>query len=480
MTWRRWLRLSTVANLGVLASLCALPVLARPPAVPAAIQPVRLPHERYRLANGLEVILAPDQTVPLVAVDVWYHVGSGDETPGRSGFAHLFEHMMFQGSKHTGEDAHFDTLRRIGASSVNGTTNSDRTNYFEQVPSHQIETALWLESDRMGWLLDLLTQKSLDNQREVVRNERRQRYDNVPYGKERFALAEALYAEGHPYRYMTIGRHEDLEKASLPDVQGFFRKWYVPANATLALVGDFKLAEGRKLVHKWFGSFPKTIAPSHVPVAPSPIVGPVRQVVDDAFARLRRVHFVWHSPKAYAPGDAELDLLAHALGNAGTGRLYKLLVHEKQLAQAVTVYQAGAQFSSVFHVIVDLKPDADLAEVEKLTLQEVERVARETVTERELARAVADIESSFVWGLEGLMARAEVLQGYGHFLGDPAKVDWDLARYRNATLAGLRTTAATWLTSKGRVEIVTMPATPKPAAPAAPTPAPTAAPAGKR
>ena len=203
--------------------------------------------ERYRLENGLEIILHQDKRVPLVAVNVWVHVGSGDEVPGRSGFAHLFEHMMFQGTKHTDEDAHFKILRRIGASSINGTTNSDRTNYFEVVPSHQLEVALWLESDRLGYMLPTLTEKSLDNQRAVVRNERRQSYDNRPYGKEWFAVLEALYAEDHPYRYGTIGRHEDLAQASLQDVKNFYMTWYVPANTTLAVAGDFEISqsEGR-------------------------------------------------------------------------------------------------------------------------------------------------------------------------------------------------------------------------------------------
>jgi predicted Zn-dependent peptidase len=475
---RRW-----ATGLTALSVLAAAPARAEPAVVKAAPAPasasVQVPHERYKLANGLEVILAPDRSVPLVAVDVWYHVGSGNEVKGRSGFAHLFEHMMFQGSKHTGEDAHFDTLRRIGASQVNGTTSSDRTNYFEQVPANQLQTALWLESDRMGWLLDLVNQKSLDNQREVVRNERRQRYDNVPYGKERFALHEALYGENHPYRYLTIGRHEDLEQAALADVQAFFRQWYVPSNATLCLAGDFDVAEARTLVQKWFGSLAKVEPPEHRAVAPTPVQGPIRTVIEDPFARLRRVHFAWHSPKTYAVGDAELDLLAHALANPGTGRLYKLLVHEKQWAQSVTAYQAGAQFSSIFHVIVDVKPDADLAEVERLTALEVERVINEPIGPRELARAVADIESTFVWGLEGLMARAEVLQGYNHFLGNPDRIGWDLKRYRQATVAGIRTAAAASLGPRGRVAIVTVPQAAPAAKPAVPAPA-AALPAGGR
>src|SRR6185312_4765550 len=198
----------------------------------------------------------PDQSVPLVAVNLWYHVGSGDEVPHRSGFAHLFEHMMFQGSKNTGADAHFKILRKIGASNVNGTTNEDRTNYFEVIPSNQLETALWLESDRMGHLLDILDKKELENQIDVVRNEKRQRIDNVAYGKSNIEEYEALFPQGHPYRYTTIGLHEDLAAASVDDVKNFFRTWYVPANATLIISGDFETADAKKLVDKWFGSFP--------------------------------------------------------------------------------------------------------------------------------------------------------------------------------------------------------------------------------
>ena len=212
---RRWC--SLVMLQGLLLTVLAGSARAQAPAV------LDIPFEKYTLGNGLEVILHRDVTAPITVVNVWYHVGSGDESPGKSGFAHLFEHMMFQGTKHTGTDVHFPILQQIGASSVNGTTNPNRTNYFETVPAHQIETALWLESDRMGFLLDSLTEESFRNQVDVVRNERRQRYDDVPYGKARFAVAASLYPEGHPYRYLTIGRHEDLVNAGLVDVQGFFK-----------------------------------------------------------------------------------------------------------------------------------------------------------------------------------------------------------------------------------------------------------------
>ena len=306
---------------------------------PAAEPSINIEYERFTLDNGLEVILHRDPSVPLVAANVWYHVGSGDETPGKSGFAHLFEHMMFQGTKHVGKDEHFEILQEIGGTSVNGTTNTDRTNYFEVVPSHQLETALWLESDRMGYLLDLLDEASLENQNEVVRNERRQRYDNVPYGRDRFAVAEALYPEGHPYRYLTIGRHEDLEGAAIEDVKNFFRQWYVPSNATLTLAGDFEVAKAKELVNKWFGGFPKLAKPGRATVAMPALAATVRKDVDDPFARLTRIHYAWHSPPIFSDADFELDVVSTVLGAYGWGRLHRALVLDERSAQSVNVLQ---------------------------------------------------------------------------------------------------------------------------------------------
>ena len=420
----------------------------------------KIPFERYKLENGLEVILHQDRAVPLVAVNVWYHVGSGDETPGKSGFAHLFEHMLFQGSKHVGEDKHFEVLLNIGASGVNGTTNSDRTNYFEVVPSHQIETALWLESDRMGYMLPLLNEKSLRNQIEVVRNERRQNYDNVPYGKTRFATNLALYPEGHPYRYLTIGRHEDLDSSTLDDVIAFYKQWYAPANATLVVAGDFEIATAKTLIEKWFGGFPKTVQAEHV-APPTPQVKKSRVVVDDEFAKLRRIDYVWHTPGFYRPGDAEFDILSFVLGAEGTGRLYKILVHDKQLAQNVAVYQASAQFSSTFAVMVTAKSDADLATIEKIVAEEMEKVRTQPITAEEFARAVTNLEASFIWRLESLMARANTLQQYNHFLGNPDAITEDLDRYRNTTPEKIQRFASEFLGEDKRVEILTQPAASK-------------------
>ncbi|MBL4634563.1 MAG: insulinase family protein [Kofleriaceae bacterium] len=413
--------------------------------------------EKYTLDNGLEVILHQDKSIPLVSVNVWYHVGSGDEVPGKSGFAHLFEHMLFQGSQHVGEDKHFDTLKNIGASGVNGTTNPDRTNYFEVVPSNQLETGLWLESDRMGYLLPLLNKTSLDNQIEVVKNERRQRYDNVAYGKARFATSAALYPKNHPYRYLTIGLHEDLENATLKDVKDFYRKWYAPSNATLVLAGDFDKPEAKRLVAKWFGTFPKTTKPTYNPPAfPEPQAS--RTIVNDEFAKLRRIDYVWTTPGIYKKGDAEFDILSNVLGRSGTGRLYKALVHDKQLAQRVAVYQASSNYSSTFTVSVVAKSGAKLEEIEAIMQQEIDKVMNSLVTQKEVDRAVVGFESGFIWGLQSLNARADRLQGYNHFLGKPNAITMDLDRYRNAKLADLQAMAKQYLTPERRVEILTMPA----------------------
>ena len=425
------------------------------PTPPAAPDP-KVPFEKLTLDNGLEVILIQDNRTPVVFVSVWYHVGSGDETVGKSGFAHLFEHMMFQGTKNTGEDKHFEILKSVGTSNVNGSTTFDRTNYFEQVPSNQLETALWLESERMGYLLPEVSDKSLANQIEVVRNERRQRIDNVPYGLADLAMTDAMYPAGHPYKYSVIGRHEDLAAASVTDVKNFFRKWYVPANATIAIAGDFEPAQAKALVQKWFGGFPKAPRPQHVAV-PMPTVTSKRWVVEDKLAKLRKVHYAWHSPASFAPGDAELTILASALGSS-TGRLYRALVVERSLARRVSVYQGSAQHSSTFEIEAELNPDADLAEVEKVIDAEIDRVTREPISDRELKRVQTQTEAGFVWGLEPISRRAEALQKYNHYVGNPDYISADLDRYRKTTPAKVQETAATYLKKTNRLVMIVMPA----------------------
>ncbi len=448
-----WFAIAAAAVLLLLHPGGARSDKAQPPS--AASQDPRIEFERYKLPNGLEVILHQDNSIPLVAVDVWYHVGSGDEVPGRSGFAHLFEHMLFQGSVHVGEDKHFEILKSLGAS-PNGSTNFDRTNYFEVVPSHHLETALWIESDRMGYFLPMLTRPSLKNQIDVVRNERRQSYDNEPYGKTRFNVSHLLHPEGHPYRDLVIGKHEDLEAAELEDVQGFYKKWYVPGNATLVIAGDFDSKNAKELVQKWFGSFPKTGKPAHRKLA-MPIIKPAREEVKDSLAKLRRIEYVWHTPAFFETGDAELDVLGNALAAPGTGRLYKILVHEKQLAQAVAAFQASRQHSSTFTISVTAKTGADLKEIEKVMNQEIDKVRTEPISQREFDRTVVEQESGFVWNLEGLLARAETLQKYNHYVGNPDFITADLDRYRKSSPAAIQKIAEKFLGPEHRVEVLTVP-----------------------
>ncbi len=437
-----------------------------PSATQTALEELKFDH--FRLANGMEVILVEDRSAPLVAVDVWYHVGSGDEQPGKSGFAHLFEHMMFQGAKHIGEDVHFDTLKRIGGTGINGTTNSDRTNYFEVVPSNHLETALWLESDRMGYLLDLLNEKSLANQRDVVRNERRQRYDNVAYAPDRFATAAALYPEGHPYRYLTIGRHEDLEGAALEDVRAFFKRWYAPSNATLTVVGDFDVKAARGLVEKWFGSFPKIERPQQAGAGSqvASLSKPVRVEVEDKFARMPRLHWAWHAPKSRAPGADELELLGSTLSAEGWGRLHKRLVLEEKLARSAFAYYQDGNISGSFHVVIDLVTGADASRVEAIVKEEIDNAIAKPVDAEALARVVRNEERGLVMSLESLLGRAEALQRFGHYAGDPAAIRSEIPRLRAITPAAVREAAATHL-SKPSALIVTKPVA-APVAPAQP------------
>jgi len=444
-----------------LAVVAAVPLAVAAPKItaapPAAASDPKIAFEKYQLPNGLDVILAPDKTVPLVAVDLWYHVGSGYEVVGKSGFAHLFEHMMFRGSKHVGEDRHYEILKKVGMENANGSTNPDRTNYFEVVPSNQLETALWLESDRMGWLLDVLTKNSLDNQIGVVRNERRQNYDNRAYGKALFAEYQALYPEGHPYRYLTIGRHEDLVNASLDDVRGFFKTWYVPANATLTVSGDFDVARGKQLVEKWFGALPASVKPTVIPVPPPTVTSTEVTVTDDPLAKLTQVIFAWHSPASYAEGDAELDIIANALSREGPGRLFKALVYDHPIAQTVRAAQGGRTYSGVFEITVTLRGEAKLDDVKRIVFDEVARLTREPLSDKEIDRVIAGNESAAIRDLETARGRAELLQGYNHYLGDPGKLSWDLDRYRKTTAEHVRATAAKYLTPDRVVTVITLP-----------------------
>ena len=414
-----------------------------------------LSFSQFKLDNGLTVFVAEDHTVPVVTVNVWYHVGSRDEVAGKTGFAHLFEHMMFQGSAHVADKMHFKYIQEAGGT-ANGSTNTDRTNYFETLPSNFLETGLWLESDRMGFLLATLTKDKLDNQRDVVRNEKRQNYDNRPYGMAPKAIFENVYPPSHPYHHLTIGEHEDLERATLEDVSAFFKRYYSPANATLALAGDVDVATAKRLVTKYFGSLPATAGaapPKKAP--PQPVLTAEKKVQLEDRVSLERVYLVWPSAPMFAPGDAELDLLASVLGGK-SGRLYKKLVYDARIAQSVEVGQQSGPLSSLFQVVVTMKPGHKAAEAVPLVDEELAKVRSELVSAAELDKAKNGYESQFVFSLMSGQRRAEVLNSYAYFAGDPGFIDKDLERYRAVGADGLRVWAKKTIVP-GRVVVTVSP-----------------------
>src|SRR5437868_8963456 len=348
-----------------LLSMAALGQAAAPTAARRRSNPLpQIKFEKYTLKNGLDVILHEDHRLPLVAVNIWYHVGPANERPGRTGFAHLFEHMMFEGSQHVGPKAHFRYLEGAGASDINGTTEFDRTNYFETLPSNQLELALWLESDRMGYLLETLDREKLANQRDVVRNERRQGVENEPYGLVEEQLYHQLFPKNHPYYADVIGSHEDIEAARLNDVRQFFRQYYTPNNASLAITGDIDPAKTKALVEKYFSTIPAGPPVPKITAVTPPITSERRSVVSDQ-VELPRVYMGWITPPIYKPGDAEADLLAQLLGGGKSSRLYKTLVYEKQIAQDVQDDNQSQLLGPIFESQATDKPVVKPEDLEK-------------------------------------------------------------------------------------------------------------------
>jgi len=418
---------------------------------------VNLPFTRATLDNGLTVIAHEHRDAPLVAVNVWYHVGSKNERPGLTGFAHLFEHLMFEGSKHH-DRGYFGPLQDAGAS-LNGSTNADRTNYWETVPREALDLALWLESDRMGHLLPALTPAKLTNQQDVVLNERRQNYENRPYGRASFALLGALYPPDHPYHWPTIGWPDDISAASLEDVSAFFARYYHPANATLAIAGDLPASDAIDRARAYFGDIPA--GPRVDPVRPfaPPLAENLRLMLEDR-VELPRLYLAWHSPALFADGDADYDLLGEILGGGKTSRLYKRLVFEQRIATELVATQASREAASMFQVVATAAPGRALSEVLSVVDREIDLLASEGPTEDELERVKAQAESAFVMRLQhlgGFGGRADQLNAYQTYLGDPGGFDADLNRYLHATRESVAS-AARDLRSRHRAELSVVPA----------------------
>ncbi len=417
---------------------------------------LKINYQRFVLDNGLQVILHEDHSVPTVTVNVWYHVGSGSEKPGRTGFAHLFEHLMFEGSGNVPEGKFDEWLEAAGGDN-NGSTTPDRTNYYENLPSNALELALFLESDRMGYLLNAMTPAKVDGQRDVVKNERRQSYENRPYGLAWPTISNYLYEPNFPYHWPTIGSMEDLSAASYQDVVDFFKKYYVPNNASLVIAGDINSTQVKALVHKWFDEVPagKFVPPVDAPVAYST---EEKRIVMEDKVQLPRIYMTWQTPSHFAPGDAELDILANILAGGKNSRLYKRLVYDMQIAQDVTSFSNKGTLSSGFFVIVTARSGHTLDEIEKIIREEIAKVKNEVPSQRELDRAVNQFEAGFLDGLENIGDKADQLNAYYVETGNPDYFNEDLARYKAVDVSDISTTAQTFLRDNSEVVLSVVPA----------------------
>ena len=419
---------------------------------------MKISFTKHTLANGLDVLIHEDHALPIVAVNLWYHVGSKNEVPGRTGFAHLFEHLMFEGSQHY-DKGYFHPLQEAGAA-LNGSTNADRTNYWEVVPTNALDLALWMESDRMGYLLPALTEAKFSNQREVVLNERRQNYENRPYGLAGMAIVSALYPPDHPYHWLTIGESADIRAAHIDDVRAFFQRYYHPGNASLALAGDIDAATGLALAERYFGEIPGGDKPGPVPVTiPRPAAEDARLVLEDR-VELPRLYLAWHSPALFAESDAELDLVGEVLSSGKTSRLYRALVYEQRIATEIAASQNSRELGSFFQIVATAAPGRTLAEVERAIAREMAAFSDRGPTTSELERCLAQAEAHFLFRLQtvgGFGGKSDQLNAYNTFLGDPGYFEKDLERYRAATTSQLRQAAATWLTPGRRIVLSVVP-----------------------
>jgi zinc protease len=453
-----------------LLSCFSLLLLLAATATAAEVPQVR--YDKTTLPNGLEVILVEDHRLPIVAVNIWYHVGPANEAPGLTGFAHLFEHMMFAGTRHLPRGLADRLLEGAGATDSNGSTDYDRTNYYDTVPSNQLELALWVHADRMGYLLDVLDQAALSNQQDVVRNERRQSVENRPYGIVEEALNHALFPKTHPYYAAVIGSHADIQNARLADVRDFFKRYYSPNNASIVIAGDIDKVKTRALVAKYFGSFKRSAPVVHPQVATPAITRERRIMVPDR-VELPRLYMAWLTPPAFQPGDAELEVTAQILAGGKSGRLYKSLVYERQIAQEAAAAQNSNALTSTFIVDATARPGHDSAELEAAIDAELKALRDTGPSEQEVERARNSIETAMLTSIEKLggTGLANQINQYNQYTGDPGYLPKDIERLRRVTAADVRRVAQAYLQPNARVIVAGVPGKPD-LGPDVPTPPP--------
>jgi zinc protease len=425
--------------------------------VPAA-QTITVPITQLTLPNGLHVILHRDTSVPVVAVNIWYHVGSANERVGRTGFAHLFEHVMFEGSMHVPEGEFDNWLEAAGASN-NGSTTEDRTNYYIDAPANALDLALFLESDRMGFLLDDKAPAKIDGQRDVVKNEKRQSVDNQPYGQAFVQLSALLYPPTHPYSWPVIGSMEDLSAASFEDVARFFKTYYVPNNASLVIAGDIDIERTKATVERWFADVPrgKDVLPLS---APTPVLDGVKKKTITDKVQLPRLYLAWLTPALLKPGDATMDMISNLLTAGKNSRLYRRLVYELQIAQDVTAFQQSQALSSNFVIMATARPGQSLDKLQAVIDEEIDKLARTPPEAREVTRALNQTEAAFYRRMErvgGFGGKADQLNAYYTATGNPDSFQQDLARYRTVTAAEIQAAVAKYLPKDRRVELSVVP-----------------------
>lgn len=384
-------------------------------------------YEKEKLANGLEIILFQNSSVPFIAVNIWYKVGSANEVRGKTGLAHLFEHMMFQGSKNVPKEMHFRYIQEAGGT-LNASTSFDRTNYFEKLPANDLELALWLESDRMGFFLEALDQIKLDNQRSVVLNERLERYDNQPYGLAWEKLISNLYPENHPYSWPTIGYARDIESYTIEDVSNFFKTYYSPSNATIVIAGNFKSDKVKNLIKKYFADI-KTNGTPALLNSDSFELNEVKHITLEDKVSLERIYFGWPSPKAFEDDDATMDIISDLLTGSKNARLTRKLIYEMEIAQDVSSMQFSGKYGGHFMIMVTAKPGKSLDDIKKIVFEEISGLAETTITEKELVRSKNVIKSNFIYSLQNIDTVADMLNLYKFYLGEPNSFNFDLKRY---------------------------------------------------
>jgi len=440
-------------RLGLLASAWCVAIASLGAQSPKAS---RIPFEKLTLPNGLEVILHVDRSVPIVTVNTWYKVGSGDEKPGRTGFAHLFEHVMFMGSQHVPVGKFDEWLEAAGANN-NGSTTTDRTNYYETGPSNALPLMLWLDADRMGWLLPTMDKPKLDLQRDVVKNERRQNTDNVPYGKAYETLLPVMYPPDHPYSWDVIGSMVDLSAASVGDVSEFFRKYYAPNNASIAIAGDFDADSAKAWVRKYFGMIPRNAdAPVRPTVPAARLVKDTVMVLEDR-VQLPRLYYMWHGVKAFSADEPALDALAAIIAGGKSSRLYRSMVYEKQIAQDVGMNNSSDKLDGVILLSSTAKPGVHPRQLAAEIDAAIRDVAERGVTERELTRVKNGVRASLLDELSSVLGKADRLNYYNYFAGTPEYIDEDLARYERLTVADVQRVAKQYVSGRARIALTVVP-----------------------